>query len=621
MARHEFQTEVGQLLHLITHSLYSNPEIFLRELVSNASDALDKLKYLSLQDDRYRDLAGDLAVEVRFTDGESASVEVSDNGIGMNEEDLVSSLGTIARSGTRDFLAGLSGEARRDSGLIGQFGVGFYSAFIVSETVEVISRKAGEDAAWKWTSDGKGSYEISPASRDSHGTTVICHLTDDGKRFANRYQLEQIIRKYSDHIAFPIFLHFEQKDYDSKGKETGSSRKREQVNRASAIWRRPKADLSEDEYRSFFQALGHDDGDPMITVHTQAEGTLEYTTLFFVPEKAPFDMYYADYRPGVKLYVKRVFITDDERELLPTWLRFVRGVIDSEDLPLNVSREILQQNRILQSIRSQSVKKLLGEFTRLSLEEPEKYQRFVAQYNRPLKEGLYQDFSHRDQLLELVRFKSTEVEGHTSLAGYVERMLADQKAIYYLSGGSETSLRNSPLLEAYRKKKLEVLIMDDDIDELVAPVIGTYKDHELKAINRSDANEDIAADVDETTRKSAEPALDRIRAALGDRVKDVRMSSRLTDSPSAVVVDGSDPSWALQQMMKALGQGEEAPTKPILEINPAHPLVLRIAAEASDDEVADLSTILLDQALLVEGVALPDPAAFVKSMNRIISGS
>ncbi len=621
MGHHEFQTEVGQLLHLITHSLYSNPEIFLRELISNASDALDKLKYLSLQDDRYRDLAGELSIEVRFTEGDGALIEVSDNGVGMNEQDLVSSLGTIARSGTRDFLAGLSGDAKKDSGLIGQFGVGFYSAFIVSDTVDVISRKAGEDSAWKWTSDGKGSYEISPAERQGHGTTVICHLTEDGKRFASRYQLEQIIRKYSDHIAFPIFLHFEQKDYDSKGKETGSSHQREQVNRASAIWRRPKSELTEEEYKSFFQALGHDDGDPLITLHTQAEGTLEYTTLFYVPEKAPFDLYYADYRPGVKLYVKRVFITDDERELMPTWLRFVRGVIDSEDLPLNVSREILQQNRVLQTIKSQSVKKLLGEFARIAVQEPERYEQFVAQYNRPLKEGLYQDFSHREQLMDLVRFKSTEAEGYTSLAKYVERMLADQKAIYYLSGGTEAALRNSPLLEAYRKRKLEVLIMHDDIDELIAPVIGRYKDHELKAINRSDANHDITSDVDEDTRKQAEPAVDRIRKALGDRVKDVRLSTRLTDSPSAVVVDEGDPTWALQQMMKALGQGEESPTKPILEINPSHPVVLRIARDSTDDTVSDLSAILLDQALLVEGVALPDPADFIRRVNRVISGA
>ncbi|HOV39221.1 MAG TPA: molecular chaperone HtpG, partial [Spirochaetales bacterium] len=463
MSKHSFQTEVNQLLRLIIHSLYSHREIFLRELISNASDALDKLKYLTLVDEAYKGLPFNPRIDIRMDEKNQSWLSVSDTGIGMNEQDLVENLGTIARSGTRLFLSQITGDFKKDSNLIGQFGVGFYSSFMVADKVEVLTRKAGEEKAWLWTSDGKGEYEIREAQRDSYGTTVTLYLNEEGKEFASRWRIEEIIRKYSNHVAFPIFLHYEKIEYDEKGKEKKREPVEEQINTASALWKRPKSELKDEDYYEFYKTISHDTEDPLLYIHTRAEGALEYTTLFFVPKKAPLDMYQVDYRPGVKLYVKRVFITDDDKELMPSYLRFLRGVIDSEDLPLNVSREILQQNRVLVNIRNASVKKVLGEFRRLAIEDKEKYTQFISQYNRPLKEGLYTDFENRDTLLELVRFKSTKVEGYTSLEEYTQRMLQDQKTIYYITGDNEHTLRNSPLLEAYKKKDIEVLIMDDEI--------------------------------------------------------------------------------------------------------------------------------------------------------------
>ncbi|WP_455382353.1 molecular chaperone HtpG, partial [Salinispira pacifica] len=442
MSKHQFQTEVNQLLHLIIHSLYSHKEIFIRELISNSSDALDKLKYLTLTDDAFKTLQYDARIDIRFDDKDKKTLSVEDSGIGMNEAELIENLGTIARSGTKGFLSMLSGDAKRDSNLIGQFGVGFYSSFMVAEKVEVLSRKAGEEKAWLWVSDGSGEFEIREAEKQSHGTTVTLYLNEEGKEYANRWSIQDVVKKYSNHVAFPIYLHYTKNEYDNEGKVKKSEEASDQINAASALWRKPKSELKDEDYKEFYKTIGHDTDDPLFWLHTQAEGTLEYTTLFYVPEKAPFDLYYMDYRPGVKLYVKRVFITDDEKELLPTYLRFVRGVIDSEDLPLNVSREILQQNRIMVNIRNQSVKKLLNEFARIAQEDKELYKKFIEQYNRPMKEGLYSDFGNRDQLLELVRYKSTKVDGFTSLAEYKERMLPDQKAIYFITGQSEQALRH-----------------------------------------------------------------------------------------------------------------------------------------------------------------------------------
>ncbi|MFP4011714.1 MAG: molecular chaperone HtpG [Spirochaetaceae bacterium] len=618
MAKHEFQTEVNQLLDIIVHSLYSHREIFIRELISNASDALDKLKYLTLTDENFKDFSFDPRIDISFDEENKNTVTIADTGIGMNEQDLGEQLGTIARSGTKSFLSQLSGDKQKDSNLIGRFGVGFYSAFMVADRVDVVSRKAGEEQAYRWSSDGRTGYEIEPAEREQNGTTVTLFLSEDGKEFADRFQIQNVVKKYSDHIAFPIYLHYTKKEYDDQGKVKSEDYTAEQVNAASALWRRPKSELTEEDYNEFYKTLAHDDNDPLLYVHTQAEGTLEYTTLFYVPQQAPFDMYYADYRPGVKLYVKRVFITDDEKELMPTYLRFVRGIIDSEDLPLNVSREILQHNRVMANIRQTSVKKLLGEFARLAEEEPEKYTKFVEQYNRPLKEGLYSDFTNREQLLELVRFKSTKVDGYTSLAEYKERMKPDQKAIYYITGEGEHTLRNSPLLEAYKQRDIEVLIADDDIDEVVIPMIGPYKETELKSVNRSDAGEDLAAEKDEQKEQDMGPVVEKIKKALGDRVKDVKVSVRLSDSPSCIVVDENDPTMKMQQLLKAMGQTETPDVKPILEINPDHELVKRLKDTDEESYIEDMSVLLLDQAYLVENVPIKEPAEFVRRMNRVL---
>jgi molecular chaperone HtpG len=635
MAQHQFQTEVSQLLHLIIHSLYSNREIFLRELVSNASDALDKLKYLTVADEAYKQVVFDPRIDISF-DKDAKILTVADNGIGMNEQDLVESLGTIARSGTRLFLEKLAEDAKKNSNLIGQFGVGFYSAFMAADSIEVISRKAAEEQAWKWSSDGKSGFDIEPASRESQGTTVILHLTEDGLEYANRWSIEDIVKRYSNHVAFPIYLTCDENEYDDKGKVKSSKKKTDRINSGTAIWRRPKSELKDEDYHEFYKQIGHDTDDPLFYVHTRAEGTLEYSTLFFVPKKAPFDLYHVDYKPGVKLYVRRVFITDDDKELMPTWLRFVRGVIDSEDLPLNVSREILQQNKVLVNIKNASVKKLLGEFKNLAEQaasgaedSKEKWETFIAQFNRPLKEGLYQDWANREALQELVRFKSTAVEGWTSFAEYVSRMKGDQKHIYYITGGDEKTLRASPLLEAYKAGDIEVLIMDDEIDDIVIPSVGRYRkpgegenasagEWELKAVNRAGADEELGEKKDKSAEKEARPVIEKLKKALGDRVKEVKLSRRLHDSPSCIVADENDPTMQMAQMLKAMGQ-ETPDIKPILEVNGDHPIVARLRDIDDEEQIADTAGVLLDQALLVEGVKLKDPSDFVKKLNRLLA--
>lgn len=618
MATHQFQTEVSRLLHLIIHSLYSNKEIFLRELVSNASDALDKLKYLHVADDAYKSLSFDPRIDIRF-DEEAKTLTIADTGIGMNEADLVEHLGTIARSGTRAFMEKLAADAKKDSNLIGQFGVGFYSAFMVANKVDVISRKAGEEKAWKWTSDGQEGYDIEEASRDTNGTTITLYLNEEGHEFASRWTIEDIVKRYSNHVAFPIYLHFEEKEYDDKGKVKSTKPAEKQINSGSALWRRSKSELKDEDYQEFYKQIGHDSDEPLMYVHTKAEGTLEYATLFYVPKKAPFDLYNVDYKPGVKLYVKRVFITDDDKELMPSYLRFVRGVIDSEDLPLNVSREILQQNRVLMNIKNASVKKLLGEFKTLADTNRDKYTDFIEQYNRPLKEGLYQDFANREALLELVRFRSSSEEGWTSLAEYSDRMKSDQKAIYYITGGDEKTLKASPLLEAYRAKGIEVLVMSDDIDDIVIPSVGKYKDWDLKAVNRAGADEELGVEKDKETEKAMKPVVEKLKKALGDRVKDVKLSRRLKDSPSCIVADENDPSMQFAQMMRAMGQGDVPEIKPILEVNGSHPILSGLSDENDEAKIADVAGVLLDQALLVEGVKLKDPADFVQKLNRLLS--
>lgn len=636
MAKYEFQTEVNQLLHLIIHSLYSNKEIFLRELVSNASDALDKLKYLTVSDAALKNLQFNPRIDITFNeDAATPTLTIRDTGIGMNDEDIKNNLGTIARSGTKAFLEQLAADDKKDSNLIGQFGVGFYSAFMVASKIEVISKKAGENTVWKWISDGKGEYEleqtddsafplIDDVPEGANGTCITLYLNNEDSEFASRWKIEDIIKRYSDHIAFPIYLHYIHKEYDDKGNEKSQAAKSEQINDASALWQKPKSELKDEDYKNFYKSLSHDSTDPLLYVHTKAEGTLEYTTLFYVPAKAPFDMYHADYKPGVKLFVKRVFITEDEKELLPVYLRFVRGIIDSEDLPLNVSREILQQNRILNNIRSASVKKLLSEFKKLSENDKEKYETFIAEYNRPLKEGLYSDYEHRDELLELIRFRTTNEENTwTSLADYVQRMKEGQKAIYYITGGDEKALRQSPHLEAYKAKGLEVLIMPDEIDDIVIPSVGKYKDWELKAANRAGSDEELSTDEEKKEAKQKEkdfkPIVEKIKNALGDAVKEVRLSKRLADSPSCIVVDENDPSLQMERMMRAMGQQLRGEVKPILEINAEHPILQRLKDTDDETFIADTAFVLLDQALLLEGSTLKDTADFVKRLNKLLA--
>ena len=623
MSERKFKTEVTDLLHLIIHSLYSNKEIFLRELISNASDAIDKLRYLSLTDEKLKGFAFEPRIDITFS-SDDKTLTIKDNGIGMNEDDLNNNLGTIASSGTRKFLSSLTDEQKHDSNLIGQFGVGFYSAFMVAKRITVTSRKAGDDKAWKWTSTGESSYSITEAEREGQGTTIVLSLNGEGEEYANRWTLQNLIKKYSDNIAYPIYLEFDQTDYDYENKDADGNPKKtvshkiEQVNTASALWKRSKSSLKDEDYKEFYKNTFYDSEDPLFYIHTQAEGATEYTTLFYIPAKAPFDMYYADYRPGVKLYVKRVYITDDDQDLLPSYLRFVRGIIDSEDLPLNVSREILQENRVLLSIKNASVKKLLSEFKKIAENNPELYAKFIAEYNRPLKEGLYSDYSQRDTLLELVRYKSSEKDGYVSLNEYKERMKEGQKAIYYISGGKEDVLKASPLVAAYREKGYEVLIMCDDIDDIVISTISSYKDVPLKAINKKGAMDDLKTDDDKKKEEEKKPVAEKMKAALGDKVKDVLVSTRLTDTPAAVIMGDDDPSMQMQRLMKQMS-GEEVSVKPILEINPDSPVIKKIEGSADDSYVARLSSVILDQALLQEGVMPSDPAAFAKNLTELLS--
>ncbi len=653
MAEYQFQTEVNQLLKLIIHSMYSNKDIFLREIVSNASDALDKLNYLMVSDDTYKNLKTEPKIDISFNDVAKV-LTVQDSGIGMNEEDLNNNLGTIARSGTKAFIEKISSEKNAgESNLIGQFGVGFYSAFMAAKQINVYTRKAATDKIYKWSSDGTNSYSIEEIKADSeeakkfgfdaegaHGTAIEMILNDDSKDYASRWKIEELIKRYSDHIAFPIYLHYTQNKYDDKGNVTGSENKVDKVNSASALWKRPKSELKAEDYNDFYKTISHDGQDPLHYVHTHAEGTQEYTTLFYVPQQAPFDMYQADYQSGVKLYVKRVFITDDDRELLPSYLRFVRGIIDSEDLPLNVSREILQQNRILDNIKSASVKKLLSEFKKMGeeadkarkAENPtedekkaiEKWNKFVENFNRPMKEGLYSDYANREEIAEIVRFKSTDDSGNgdgkwTSFKDYVSRMKPEQKAIYYITGNNEKNLRASPLLEAYKNKGFEVLIMADDIDDIVIPSLMKYKDYELKGVNRAGSDDELGIDKEEAKKKEEafKPVQEKIKKALGDRIKDAVLSKRLSDSPSCIVVDENDPGIQMERMMRAMGQNAPA-VKPILEINADHPLVKTLESSTDEAYIANVSEVLLDQALLVSGAELSSPVDFIKAMNTLI---
>ncbi len=604
----QFQTEVNQLLQLMIHSLYSNKEIFLRELVSNSSDALDKLNFLSVSDDKYKSLKFEPRIDIKI-DKDKKTLTISDNGIGMDKDDLINNLGTIAKSGTKSFLENLSGDAKKDSQLIGQFGVGFYSAFMVASKIEVLSKKALDDKAYLWISDANG-YEIEDATKEEQGTSITLYLKDD--EFANSYKIESIIEKYSNHIQFPIFMEKEEFIPAKEGEEEGKTElKISQINKANALWRMQKSSLKAEDYERFYEQNFHDSNKPLLYLHTKSEGKLEYNSLFFIPQNAPFDLYRVDYQSGLKLYVKRVFISDDDKELLPTYLRFVRGIIDVEDLPLNVSREILQENQILKGVKEASVKKILGELEKLKNKDKEKYLSFFKNFGKVLKEGLYGFGGEKDSLLKLMLYKSTKGESLRSLEEYKNEIQGEQKEIFYITGNNESLLRNSPLLEEYKQKNIEVLLMDDEIDSLVTPMLGEYEGLKFVAINQvKDKNE-----LSDEEKNEFAPLVAKFKELLKDQVEDVRLTSRLKDSPSCIVYDKNKPDFAMQQLLKQMGQ--EQNFKPILEINPKHAIFTGL--KNNETFSADIATLVLNMAKLSEGMGVDNPAEFNASLTKIIT--
>ena len=611
----EFQTEARQLLSLMIHSLYSNKEIFLRELISNASDACDKLRFEALQNDALYDGDSDLRVRIT-TDKDKRTITISDNGIGMSRDEVVDHIGTIAKSGTRQFFESLTGDQNKDLELIGQFGVGFYSAFIVADEVTLITRRAGSDEAVKWVSSGEGSYTLEPAEKDSRGTDVILHLREEEDEFLEPFRLRSIVTKYSDHISLPIEL---------PSQEEGKENEFEAVNDASALWKRPKKDISDEEYKEFYKHVAHDFGEPLVWTHNQVEGTQEYTTLLYIPKRAPFDLYDRDHQHGIKLYVRRVFIMDDAENLMPQYLRFVRGLVDSDDLPLNVSREILQKNKFIDTIRSASVKKILGLLEKMAKDEPEKYAEFWEQYGNVMKEGPAEDFSNRERIAGLLRFASTHDDSDAqtvSFADYISRMKEGQDKIYYITADSYAAAKNSPHLEIFRKKGIEVLLMFDRVDEWLTSHMNEFDGKPLVSTAKGELDlGDLKDKDDEKAEKEAEGAhkelIERIKKTLGDDVKEVRISHRLTDSPSCLVMENDEMPVHLQKMLKQAGH-DVPDSKPILEINAGHTLVKRLKDESADDRFNDLSRLLFEQAMLSEGGQLDDPAAFVRRMNSML---
>ncbi|TKX32144.1 molecular chaperone HtpG [Campylobacter estrildidarum] len=604
----QFQTEVNQLLQLMIHSLYSNKEIFLRELISNASDALDKLNFLSVSDDSYKSLKFDPKIEITI-DKDKKTLTIGDNGIGMNKEDLVNNLGTIAKSGTKSFLENLSGDAKKDSQLIGQFGVGFYSAFMVADKIEVLSKKALDDKAYLWTSDANG-YEIEDAKKEDQGTTITLYLKDD--EFVNSYKIESIVEKYSNHIQFPIFMEKEEYIPAKEGKTEGKSEvKITQINKANALWRMQKSSLKTGDYEKFYEQNFHDSNKPLLYLHTKSEGKLEYNSLFFIPKNAPFDLFRVDYQSGLKLYVKRVFISDDDKELLPTYLRFVRGIIDVEDLPLNVSREILQENQILKAVKEASVKKILSELEKLKNKNKDKYLDFFKTFGKVLKEGLYGFGTEKENLLKLMFYKSTKDENLRSLEEYKNDLQKDQKEIFYITGSNESLLRNSPLLEEYKQKNVEVLLMDDEIDSLVTPMLGEYEGLKFVAINQVEDKNEFS----DEEKKEYAPLVAKFKELLKDEVEDVRLTSRLKDSPSCIVFDKNKPDFAMQQLLKQMGQ--EQNIKPILEINPKHAIFSGL--KNNETFYSDIAILVLNMAKLSEGMGIENASEFNASLAKIIT--
>ncbi|MDP9129267.1 MAG: molecular chaperone HtpG [Candidatus Binatota bacterium] len=621
---HGFQAEVKQLLNLMIHSLYSNKEIFLRELISNASDAADRLRFEALTDKALMENDAELKIRVAF-DPKARTITVSDNGIGMSRDEVIANIGTLAKSGTREFLNNLTGDQAKDANLIGQFGVGFYSAFVVADKVTVVTRRAGlaKEHGVRWESDGGGDYTLEVVDQETRGTEVTLHLRDGEDDLANANRLRTIIRKYSDHITVPIVMKEEEWDKDNSVYRTTG--KDETVNQASALWARSKSEITEEQYHEFYKHVAHDFETPLAYSHNKIEGLKEYTQLLYIPARAPFDLWEREHRRGVKLYVRRVFIMDDAEQLLPVYLRFVRGVIDSADLPLNVSREILQESKDIEAMRAGNVKRVLSMIEDLAENDKEKFATFWKEFGRVIKEGVVEDYANRERIAKILRFASTHTDTDTqdvSLADYITRMKPEQEKIYFVTAETFAAAKNSPHLEVFRKKGVEVLLMADRVDEWVMQHFTEFEGKQLQSVAKGrlelgkleDEEEKKAQEKEEGESK---PLLVRIGKSLGDTVKDVRVTLRLTDSPACLVADDHDIGANLQRMLKAAGQNVPD-SKPILEINPHHPLVLRLKDEADETRFSDLAKVLFDQSLLAEGGRLEDPAGFVKRLNQLM---
>ncbi|MBC8211048.1 MAG: molecular chaperone HtpG [Gammaproteobacteria bacterium] len=617
-----FETEVNQLLDLMIHSLYSNKEIFLRELISNASDACDKLRFLGVSDDSLYEKDIDLKIRVAY-DQDARTITITDNGIGMNREEVIEHIGTIAKSGTRSFFDSLTGDESSDAKLIGQFGVGFYSSFIVADEVTLNTRKAGDPAEQgvSWVSKGKGEYEIKTTDKPARGTEVILHLREEESEFLNDWKLRSIITQYSDHISFPVVM---DKVVEAEEEGGASTIEEETVNQASALWTLPKSEITDEEYKEFYKHVAHDFDEPLDWIHNRVEGTNEYTSLLYLPKRAPFDLYDRESKHGIKLYVQRVFILEDSEQLMPKYLRFVRGLVDSNALSLNVSREILQSNKVIDSIRNGSVKKVLSLLEKMAKNEPEKYQTFWKEFGKVLKEGPGEDFANKEKIGKLLRFASTHsnsAEQNVSLDDYIARMAETQDKIYYIAADSHAAAKNSPHLEIFRKKGIEVLLLSDRVDEWLTSNFTEYEGKTLQSVAKGEL--DLDKDNEESKKeqeqkaKASEDLLKRMKEALGEKVEDVRISSRLTDSPACIVLNQHDMAMHMQRLMKEAGHAMPG-SKPILEINPDHPIVKRLDQEASAERFNDWSDILFDQAILAEGGHLDDPASFVHKLNQML---
>lgn len=615
-----FQTEVKQLLHLMIHALYSNKEIFLRELISNASDAADKLRFEAISNNNFYENDPNLCAHIRI-DHTARTLTISDNGIGMDYQEVIDNLGTIAKSGTREFLTNLTGDQTKDAQLIGQFGVGFYSSFIVADKVTVITRKAGLPAnqAVRWESSGEGEFTIETVTKETRGTDVILHLREDESEFLDEWRLRQIVHKYSDHITLPIFM-----KKMALGNEKPDESETEQVNRATALWTLPKSDITDEEYQEFYKHTAHDFENPLAWAHNRVEGTQEYISLLYIPSHAPMDLWRREQQHGLKLYIQRVFIMDNAEQFLPFYLRFVRGVIDSSDLPLNISREILQNSKVVDALKTSLTKRVLTLLEKLAEDDKEKYAKFWAEFGNVIKEGPIEDYNNRNQIAKLLRFNSTYIDKPTqevSLDDYIQRMQKDQTHIFYITAENFNNAKNSPHLEIFRQKGIEVLLLCDRIDEWLVAHLTEFAGVSLQSVTKG--NLDLSKIENEEHKKAVEerseafkPLAERLQTVLAGKVKEVRVSHRLTQSPACLVSDEQDMGQQMQRILKAAGQ-QVAPTKPILEVNPSHPFVLKLQKESDESKFNDLTEILFDQAVLAEGGQLEDSAQFVQKLNRL----